>query len=166
MTIIQLPKSVFIFLCAFFTLGVLATFMGEIRQWSKDWQLAHQALRPSTQAKINVEEMISAIPKAHLFGQALSSLNEVPISGLELQVRGIVKVDNEQEKSASKAYISMRGEASKIYQTGDSLPGGVKVYAIRADSVILEKAGQLQQLPLTRKKLEFKKHNKSILEDR
>ena len=102
---------------------------------------------------------IETIPNNHLFGIAFAKGN-VPITNLQLRVTGIVKVNNEQENN-SKAYISMSGQSSKIYQVGDSLLNGVKIYAISNDSVILETDGRLEKLPLPREILQFKERTEN-----
>jgi len=94
--------------------------------------------------------------RLRLFGNTYSKNGDVPISDLELRVTGIVKVENETVGSASKAYISISGQPSKIFQVGDSLPYGVKVHDISFDAVILENGGHLEKLPLPRETLEFK----------
>ena len=104
--------------------------------------------------------MIASIPDEHLFGKAFSKSGDVPITNLQLRVTGIVKVQDEENGSYSKAYISISGQPSKIYQVGDSLPYGVKVYAISHDTVILENGGRLEKLPLPREKLVFKPQHK------
>jgi hypothetical protein len=70
-----------------------------------------------------------------------------------------VKVEHELNGSISKAYISISGQPGKIYQIGDNLPYGVKVYDITPDTVILENDGHLEKLPLPREKLLFKRKN-------
>ena len=133
------------------------TLIYSIWQWHSDWRLAHQEIK-STAALLPDDEtlsMINALPKAHLFGENISSGN-MPITSLQLRVTGIVKSLDENSHEVSKAYISMSGQAAKIYQTGDSLPYGVKVYEINNDAVILENDGHLEKLPLPRERLEFK----------
>jgi type II secretory pathway component PulC len=131
------------------------TLLYTIWCWYDDWQLAHQANTQSVRVATTDEttNMITAIPDAHLFGQTDS---EMPITSLQLRVTGIVKKNDAQTGSVSKAYISISGQPSKIYQTGDDLPYGVKVYEITTDSVILENDGKLEKLPLPRERLEFK----------
>ena len=127
-------------------------------QWHSDWQLAHQEQghAPSVAKSDPSLGMISAIPNDHLFGEALNGLGEAPITNLQLRVTGIVKVEDEVDGNTSKAYISIAGKPGKIYQVGDSLPYGVKIYAINADAVILENDGHIEKLPLPRNPLQFK----------
>lgn len=133
---------------------VLATiiYMGGI--WYLDWQLAHQTAATPTRTDNASNRMIASLPNQHLFG--IAATGDMPISNLELRVTGIVRQQDNQNTNISKAYISISGAPSKIYQVGDSLPDGVKIYEITPDTVILENAGQLEKLPLPRGRLTFK----------
>jgi len=137
-----------------------ALLLYAMSKWHKDWQLAHQVpVETVTLARNETAEMIAAIPDAHLFGRDFSKTGAIPITNLQLRVTGIVKVDTENNQSVSKAYISIAGAPGKIYLTGDSLPDGVKVYAITSDAVILENGSRLEKLPMPREKLQFKSRN-------
>ena len=143
--------------CGVLGLFALITFITSASHWYDDWALAHQSLAPAKVAATDEKAMmIGALPKAHLFGMAVDNNGQLPISNLQLRVTGIVKVDTEQSGSVSKAYISIQGQPSKIYQVGDDLPYGVKVYQVEPDAVILENDGHLEKLPLPREELEFK----------
>lgn len=135
---------------------VLLTFGYAAWQWRSDWVLVHQmnAETPTLNNTNQLSDTVLAIPDEHLFGS--SKLGNMPITNLQLRVTGIVKVDAEQMGAYSKAYISIAGQASKIYQIGDTLPYGVKVYDITSDAVILENDGRLEKLPLPREQLKFK----------
>lgn len=127
-------------------------------QWQSDWRLAHQeiAAPAASGGHDQTGAMIAEIPNEHLFGQGMTRLGEAPVTNLQLRVTGIVKMENDSH--ASKAYISFASGPSKIYQAGDSLPYGVKVYAITEDAVILENDGRIEKLPLPREQLRFKKN--------
>ncbi len=153
-------------LCMSIVVLVSFTFFYSAWQWRSDWILAHQTTSavPTIAKTDDTAETIAAIPDDHLFGKLLSKTGEVPITNLQLRVTGIVKVDAEQSGLFSKAYISISGQPSKIYQAGDSLPYGVKVYDITPDTVILENDGRLEKLPLPRERLKFKpKHREERL---
>jgi type II secretory pathway component PulC len=150
---IQFSQRTILGIIAVLIFLTLLTIFLTIQQWRSDWELTHQVIPAVTPAQNDAANMIAALPSTHLFGQSLSG--EMPISSLQMRVTGIVKVENE-EGSLSKAYISVSGQPSKIYQKGDNLPHGVRIYAITPDSVILERDGQLEKLPLPREKLEFK----------
>lgn len=139
-------------------LVVLITFIYSAWQWRNDWILAHQTVAKETvMVKTDsTSDLIAAITGDHIFGKSPSKLGDMPISNLQLHVTGIVKVDSNQSNSVSKAYISIAGQPSKIYQVGDTLPYGVKVNDITPDAVVLENDGHLEKLPLPRAQLKFK----------
>ena len=147
-------------LAASILLALLAGFLlvYSLWRWHGDWLIAHYTpnVAPILNATDETAMMIAAIPDNHLFGQTFSKSGEVPLSDLQLRVTGIVKVTNESNGTVSKAYISISDQPSKIFQAGDSLPYGVKVYDITPDAVILENGGRLEKLPLPREKLQFK----------
>lgn len=123
------------------------------KQWYGDWLLAHQTQKVVLNEikRDQTQNQVLTLPDAHLFGQSLT--HEVPITNLQFRVTGIVEKGDE---SLSKAYISISGQPGKIYQSGDQLPYGVKVYAITTNAVILENNNRLEKLPLPRAKLKFK----------
>lgn len=155
---LNLPQRSLLILCSLIAALTSIMLLLAIWQWYSDWELANQ---PVTQTPVITKsnataKIIAAIPDKHLFGKSLNG--NVPITNLQFRVTGIVKL-NESNAANSKAYISVSGQPSKIYQTGDSLPYGVKIYAIAADNVILENDGHLEKLPLPRAKLHFKAKN-------
>lgn len=136
-----------------FIIFIIATVAYNAWQWHHDWSLSYQ----TSAAKHHETFENQPTPVAadyHLFGQSLNG--DVPITSLQFRVTGIVKIEDEQGQTVSKAYISESGQPSKIYQVGDILPYDVKVYAINADAVILENDGKIEKLPLPRQPLEFK----------
>jgi hypothetical protein len=136
---------------------VVTTFFSSLWQWHSDWVLIHQpAPAAQTVQADQTTAMIRSLPDAHLFGQAFSNTNGMPITNLQLRVTGIVKTNTDSGNNVSKAYISISGQPAKIYEVGDSLPYGVKVYSISDEAVILENDGHLEKLPLPREQLEFK----------
>ncbi|MBX3709943.1 MAG: hypothetical protein KIT56_05910 [Gammaproteobacteria bacterium] len=144
---------------------VCATFLYVVWQWHSDWGLAHDKPEPISTITTpdTMNKIISSISGEHLFGQSLNKLGDMPITNLQLSVTGIVKVETEQSHSVSKAYISIAGQPSKIYQLGDHLPYGVRVYEITSDAVILENDGHLEKLLLPREHLKFKPKTKGRL---
>lgn len=152
----KLRQRTMVLICvAVFALFLLA-LLYSIFQWQQDWRLAHKELANDSPAIVLNEpnDFIAKLPEAHLFGQAVNKVGEVPTSTLQLLVTGIVKSDADAEQS--KAYISIAGQPSKIYRTGDDLPYGVKVYSILKDAVIVENNGRLEKILLPREPLHFK----------
>lgn len=139
-----------------FSLLTGVTFIYDLSQWHADWLLAQQPVKSLVLEENELESVskkIAALSQADLFGK---SADQVPITQLQLEVTGIVKVESEAGGRFSKAYISVSQQPSKIYRIGDSLPDGVKIYDITSDAVILENGGRLEKLPLAREKLEFR----------
>jgi len=135
---------------------VCITLAYSLWQWHSDWVLSHQNDAPlPVVAQIASPDETATIPGEHIFGKSLGKLGQMPVTNLQMRVTGIVKV-TEQSGLISKAYISLSGNPSKIYQVGDNLPYGVKVIDITSDAVILENDSQLEKLPLPREKLKFK----------
>lgn len=153
----QLLQRTAIGLCALLATVFCASFLYTLTAWHADWQLTHRSIQPRAAISHDqTTDLISSLPSMHLFGQ---SGEDMPITSLQLRVTGIVKSNDENGNESSKAYISIEGQPSKIYQIGDSMPYGVKVYAIDTDSVILENDGRLEKLPLPRDPLIFKPVN-------
>lgn len=150
--LLNLTQKNITILCSTLAGCIVVTLAYTLWQWHYDWLLTHQpASTLDSIVKINdTTELIAAIPSEHLFGKSFASA--MPITNLQFRVTGIVKADNE----ASKAYISIAGQPSKIYQLGDDLPEGVKIYAITANAIILENDGHLEKLPLPREQLQFR----------
>lgn len=148
-----LPQRVLLGILLGLSLLVAMTFIYVSWQWYDDIKLANSSSAKITlPASDTTNTLIASVPESHLFGKGVSGL---PITSLQMLVTGIVKIDDEHG-SHSKAYISISGQPSKIYQTGDELPGGVRLYDISNDTVILENDGELEKLPLPRQPLQFK----------
>lgn len=139
------------------SLVITCAFLGyTLITWYDDWQLSHAPL-PTYHLPKQTDKaaLIEMLPEQHLFGQGLTPMGEMPISNLQLRVMGISKGMNENS-ATSQALIAIADGASKVYKIGDSLPDGVKIYAIAADAVVLENDGRLEKLPLPRETLVFK----------
>ncbi len=156
---IKLKQQIALGLCAALAVLVGITLIYSLWQWHSDWVIAHAQSngKPAAIANNNTD-IIARVSDEHLFGQSFEKTGDVPVTNLGFHVTGIVKEEG-GKNPASKVYISISGQPSKIYQSGDSLPYGVKIYDITPDTVILENNGHLEKLPLPREKLEFKPRN-------
>lgn len=99
--------------------------------------------------------LLEQIPSWHLFGQTpITPANEknIPLSSLNLTLNGIFY---QKDKKQSQALITDANGGSKLYKIGDLVPGGVTLYDILPDSVIVESDGQLEKLSLSGRELEF-----------
>ena len=128
------------------------------QQWHHDWRLTHPTLSapPPLIKTDETSKLIAALPNDHLFGSSFTNTGETPITALQLRVTGIVKITTEGQPLSSKAYLSISGKPSNVFQVGDSIGYGVTIYAITQDTVILENHGHLEKLPLPRETLHFK----------
>src|SRR3990167_37886 len=147
-------------LCIALIMLISVTMIYSLLQWQRDWALTHINTSPSTKVSYHhtTIDIVNSLPKQHLFGQTLAS-GIVPITNLQLRVTGIAAIENNQDHAASKAYISIAEQPSKIYHIGDTLGNGVKVYDIISNAVMLENDGHIEKLPLPREKLKFKMRN-------
>lgn len=154
----DLQKRVAPILCLLIATLLLVTLLLTLSKWKSDWLLVYHNQGSAHKMTFSSENAskIKSIPNDHLFGMAFSPDSEAPITRLGLRVTGIVKQMQVSQDRLSKAYISIGDQPSKIYQVGDSLPYGVKIYEITRDTVLLENDGHLEKLPLLRSQLTFK----------
>lgn len=156
MTPTHVKPSVLIGLNAGIAFFVLVTLIFNAQQWRADWQLTHAIVTPLSLPTLNQSAaLIESIPSLHVFGKSLATVSDVPISSLELRVTGIAK-STSSGTTASKAYISISNQPSKIFHVGDSISSSVKLYDVVDDAIVLENKGQFEKIPLVRNKLEFK----------
>jgi type II secretory pathway component PulC len=135
---------------------ILITFIYTLTQWYSDLTILsrlHQT-PPTLMETGNTNNLITAIPREHLFGHPIPT--ELPITSMGINLLGIIKLNTDREDDTSSALISLSGEPAKTYHAGESLPNGVKIEAIEANAVILKNNEQLEKLPLQRIPLEFK----------
>lgn len=106
--------------------------------------------------------LITQIPEWHLFGKyaVMEKTDVLPVTSLQLQLIGVIKATPE---TFSRVIISEAGQPGKVYQTGDKLSSGVRIYAISEDGVILENEGRLEKLLLRRSPLLFRGLPESLL---
>lgn len=158
---LTLPDSLPLSQLRLWGLGVLIAVTGltALSQWRADWTLAHQPVGIIAHTTDASDKAMAALPNTHLFGQALMADGDLPITNLQCRVTSIIKVINAHGDDASRAIIAISGDAGKVYQVGDALPDGVKIYQINANAVVLENEGRLEQLPLPRSQLVFKAPN-------
>ena len=135
--------------------GVLfiASLVSTVISWDEDFFLGRSAAVSQDHSADAVTAAILQIPNEHLFGDAtISDQGYVPITSLQLHLVGVLKSADENQ---SHVIISEAGAAGKVYAIGDSLPSGIRVYAINDEGVILDNGGHLEKLPLARSRLTF-----------
>ncbi|MCC5860758.1 MAG: type II secretion system protein GspC [Gammaproteobacteria bacterium] len=72
---------------------------------------------------------------------------EVPETRLNLQLRGVI-ADDDPERGV--AIIADNRGRDQVYRVGAQLPGNVRLHAVHADQVVLNRAGTLERLMLPR----------------
>lgn len=144
-----------------FALFSLITLIETFVAWDDDFFLAcSHAETTQSNAGDDVLKAIAQIPNNHLFGDAnIANQGYVPITSLQLHLVGIVK---SADINQSHIIISDGSQPGKVYAIGDSLPSGIRVYAINDDGVILDNSGHLEKLPLARQRLEFQGMPKTL----
>ena len=69
---------------------------------------------------------------------------EIPKTRLNLVLRGALAHIGQSQKNASA--IIQGSNQDKLYEIGDTLPGGVSLKEVHADHVVLNRSGQLETL--------------------
>ena len=131
---------------------LMALVSGVSNIWDAIWAGHEKPVMHVALTKNKDQELVMGLPREHLFGQRISASSTLPITSLQLQLTGIMKVGISNE---SKALISESGKPAQVYGVGDVLPSGIKVYAVNEDEVVLERDGHLEKLPLARSPLSF-----------
>lgn len=148
-------------------MGILAfsTAFNSFFAWHDDFVLSHQKPLAANMRSMTDQtaQLIADIPTQHVFGHQASEDDDfLPITSLQYHLTGIVKTSSDH---LSRAIISEANQTGKVYGIGDELVSGIKIHAINADGVILEHAGHLERLPLTRRALLFQAQPKSMWQD-
>ncbi|MEI6094547.1 MAG: type II secretion system protein N [Gammaproteobacteria bacterium] len=121
----------------------------------------HSTQPKSTGKKQSLIEKTLNIP---IFGEyipkALVDLDVKP-SGLDLILVGIVFSPDSKK---SMAIISVPGNQSQTFSTGDLIPGGAKIKQITPDGVVLKREGELESLSLPKNELNFEPLPKPLMQ--
>lgn len=143
-----------------FLVLLVVSFINTVVAWDKDFFITRAHVTTMSHPEDEVTEAIAQIPNEHLFGNAeISDQGYVPITSLQLHLVGVV---SSAEVNQSHVIISEAGSPGKVYAVGDSLPSGIRVYAINDDGVILDNGGHLEKLPLARPRLNFQGMPKTL----
>ena len=128
---------------------LLYMVVSALTDWYHNFAVLNATKTASAISESNVSLLVAEIPKQHLFGEygVVEKSARLPITSLQLDLKGIIKATPD---SLSRVIISEGSKPGKVYQIGDALESGVKIYAITADSVVLENGGQFEKLPLRR----------------
>ncbi|QKK10964.1 MAG: type II secretion system protein GspC [Pseudomonadota bacterium] len=98
----------------------------------------------------DARQLAEEVAGRHLFGIATAQQATAPVrpvqapdTRLRLTLRGVVAHDNSQ---LARAIVAAADGQENAYAIGQEIPGGVTVSEIRADSILLERAGRFEVL--------------------
>lgn len=86
------------------------------------------------------------ITSTHLFGQYSQTATYLPPTQLQLTLEGIELAIT--PGNASYTLINSPGQTTKLYEVGDTVPGGATIHGIFHDRVVLTHNGHLEALYL------------------
>jgi general secretion pathway protein C len=90
---------------------------------------------------------LANIASAHLFGQAQNANADAnaPQTNVQLLLSGVLAVPDPKR---GMAIIGPTAAAGRLYTVGSALPGGVSLYAVYADRVLINRGGVIESLQL------------------
>ena len=96
------------------------------------------------------EVQVADIVAAHLFGAAQSTVIDAnaPQTSVQLVLAGVLAVPDPKR---GLAIIGPNAGAAKLYSVGSAVPGGVNLYAVYPDRVLLDRSGVIESLLLPKK---------------
>lgn len=93
---------------------------------------------------------VPEIVAAHLFGDAAPSVGDgnVPQTAAQLVLAGVLAVPDPKR---GLAIVGPSAAAARLYTVGGAMPGGVSLYSVYPDHVLLERGGAIESLQLPKK---------------
>jgi general secretion pathway protein C len=93
---------------------------------------------------------VDAITAAHLFGVAQGGVNDAnaPPTSVQLVLAGVLALPDPKR---GLAILGPSSAAAKLYTVGSAVPGGVNLYAVYKDRVLLDRGGIIESLYLPRR---------------
>ncbi len=93
---------------------------------------------------------VSEITSAHLFGETHSTVDDAnaPQTSVQLVLAGVLAVPDPKR---GLAIIGPSAGTAKLYTVGSAVPGGVNLYSVYSDRVLLDRGGVIESLFLPRK---------------
>src|SRR5882672_8825582 len=90
---------------------------------------------------------LADIASAHLFGEAQNTNADAnaPQTNVQLLLSGVLAVPDPKR---GLAIIGPTAAAGRLYTVGSALPGGVSLYAVYPDRVLIDRGGVIESLPL------------------
>jgi general secretion pathway protein C len=95
---------------------------------------------------------VTDIVAAHLFGEAapVAADGSAPQTAVQLVLAGVLAVPDPRR---GLAIIGPSATAARLYAVGSAVPGGVKLYSVYPDHVLLDRDGSIESLQLPKKVL-------------
>ncbi|MGH8254410.1 MAG: type II secretion system protein GspC, partial [Steroidobacteraceae bacterium] len=93
---------------------------------------------------------IPSIVSAHLFGNAAPAVadGDAPQTAAQLVLAGVLAVPDPKR---GMAILGPSAAAARLYTVGGAVPGGVSLYSVYPDHVLLDRGGVIESLPLPKK---------------
>jgi general secretion pathway protein C len=93
---------------------------------------------------------VADITSAHLFGEAHSTVNDAnaPQTAVQLVLAGVLALPDPKR---GLAILGPSAAAAKLYMVGSAVPGGVTLYAVYKDRVLLDRGGVIESLYMPRR---------------
>jgi len=93
---------------------------------------------------------VADIASAHLFGEAHSTVNDAnaPQTAVQLVLAGVLALPDPKR---GLAIVGQSAAAAKLYTVGSAVPGGVTLYAVYKDRVLLDRGGVIESLYMPRR---------------
>jgi general secretion pathway protein C len=93
---------------------------------------------------------VADIASAHLFGEARSVVNDAnaPQTSVQLVLAGVLALPDPKR---GLAIVGQSAATAKLYTVGSAVPGGVTLYAVYKDRVLLDRGGVVESLFMPRR---------------
>ncbi|MDF1827599.1 MAG: type II secretion system protein N [Legionellaceae bacterium] len=126
----------------------------------RDARQLDRVTEPHTKPIVNIAEPVKQ-PKQHkaahveLFGMYTPDGIEglgIEQSKLNASILGILYSSNEQ---SSQVLLEVPGHENKVFNVGDTIPGGAKIKRITPEGILLMRNGAMESLSLPKKTLDF-----------
>lgn len=115
------------------------------------------AVRAPATNRPDARQLAEQVAARHLFGIAAAQSAagparpvQAPETRLRLTLRGVVANDDVQQ---ARAIIAAADGNENTYAVGQEIPGGAKLSEIRADNVLLERAGRFEVLRMPKESI-------------
>lgn len=146
------PRAATVLLAALLAIqaGVLVTTQdhGTSGEAASDRGASALSDAPARRPTLRVPDIVAA----HLFGDAAPTPADgnAPQTAVQLVLAGVLAV---ADPKRGLAIIGPSAAAARLYPVGGAVPGGVKLYSVYPDRVLLDRDGSIESLLLPKKAL-------------